>query len=277
MYLTYINGVWNEGNAPIFGAMDHAVWLGSSVFDGARSLAGKTPDLELHLQRLIHSAQALGLECPYNLIEMINLCHEGIAKFPLEAELYIRPMVFGTDGLLIPNPKTAGFALTLFDAAMPGLQGFSANLSILKRPDPSMAPTDAKASCLYPNSSKALRLAQQAGFDNAVMCDSQGYVAEFATANLFFVTQKGDVVTPIANGSFLSGITRSRVIELLKSKNVAVQQRSVSPEELLCASEIFSTGNYGKVMPCTRFETHEMDIGPITQQARELYFAFMSQ
>jgi branched-chain amino acid aminotransferase len=277
MYLTFINGVWSEGNTPIYGAMDHAVWLGSSVFDGARSIAGKTPDLELHLNRLVHSAQALGLDCPYTVAEMVDLCRDGIAKFPADAELYLRPMVFGTDGLLIPNPKTAGFALTLFDAAMPGLQGFSASLSVLKRPDPSMAPTDAKASCLYPNTTKALRLAQQAGFDNAVVCDSQGYVAEFATANLFFVAENGDVVTPKANGTFLSGITRARVLQLLENAGVPVHQRSVRPEELLSAREMFSTGNYGKVMPCIRFDGHTMEVGPIAQQARQLYFAFMNQ
>ncbi|MDO8651229.1 MAG: branched-chain amino acid aminotransferase [Undibacterium sp.] len=275
MYLTYFKGSWNEGNTPLFGAMDHAVWLGSSVFDGARSIAGKTPDLRLHLARVVQSAQRLGLLCPYNVDELEALCQAGIAQFPADAELYIRPLVFGTDGLLIPEADKSGFALTLFDAPMPPFSGFSACLSVLRRPDPSMAPTDAKASCLYPNSTKALREAQQRDCDNAVLCDSQGNVAEFATANIFLVTAAAEVVTPVANGSFLSGITRARIIALLAADGIKVSERTVTPDELLSAKEIFNTGNFAKVTPCTRYEGRILPIGAIATRARDLYKEFM--
>ena len=275
MYLTYFKGSWNEGNTPLFGAMDHAVWLGSSVFDGARAIAGKTPDLRLHLTRVVQSAQRLGLLCPYNVDELEVLCQTGIAQFPADAELYIRPLVFGTDGLLIPEADKSGFALTLFDAPMPPFSGFSACLSVLRRPDSSMAPTDAKASCLYPNSTKALREAQERGCDNAVLCDSQGNVAEFATANIFLVTASGEVVTPVANGSFLSGITRARIIALLAADGIKVSERTVTPDELLSAKEIFNTGNFAKVTPCTRYEGRILPIGAIATRARDLYKEFM--
>ncbi|MCU6434317.1 branched-chain amino acid aminotransferase [Undibacterium sp. Jales W-56] len=275
MYLTYFKGSWSEGNTPLFGAMDHAVWLGSSVFDGARAIRGKTPDLRLHLARVVQSAQRLGLQCPYTVDEIEALCREGIRQFPADAELYIRPLVFGTDGLLIPDPDQSSFALTLFDAPLPPFSGFSACLSVLRRPDPSMAPTDAKASCLYPNSTKALREAKERGFDNAVVCDSQGNVAEFATANIFFVSASGEVVTPVPNGSFLSGITRARVIELLTADGITVTERSVTPAELGNATEIFNTGNYGKVTPCIRYEDRELAIGPIATRAKDLYFQWM--
>lgn len=274
MYLTYFNGNWAEGNAPLFGAMDHSVWLGSSVFDGARSLRGHMPDLRPHLQRVINSAERVGLICPLSVDEMEKLVREGVAKFPPDAELYIRPLVFGTDGLLIPVPEKSAFALTLFDAPMPPFTGFSACLSILRRPDASMAPTDAKASSLYANTSKALRDARDRGFDNAVVCDSAGHVAEFASANLFFVTPEGKVVTPVANGTFLSGITRARVIELLAKEGIEVEQRSVRPEELESAIEIFNTGNYGKVTPCVRYEARTLPVGPIATLARDRYMAF---
>jgi len=275
MYLTYFKGQWNEGNVPIFGAMDHAVWLGSSVFDGARSVRGCMPDLRLHLARVIRSAQSLGLECPYDVDQLEALCREGVARFPADAELYIRPLVFGTEGLLVPQADQAGFALTLFDAPMPSFSGFSACLSTLRRPDPSMAPTDAKASCLYPNSTRALKLAQERGFDNAVMCDIHGHVAEFATANIFLVTQDDEIVTPVANGCFLSGITRARVIALLRQDGKSVSERTVLPQELLAAKEIFNTGNYAKVTPCVRYEGRELGIGSVATRARDLYFAFM--
>lgn len=275
MYLTYFNGNWSQGNTPLFGAMDHAVWLGSTVFDGARAIRGYLPDLRLHLARVIQSADRLGLHCPYNVDQLESLCRDGVAQFPADAELYIRPLVFGTDGLLIPDTAKSGFALTLFDAPLPAFTGFSACLSSLRRPDPSMAPTDAKAACLYPNTTRALRDAKERGFDNAVVCDSAGHVAEFATANLFFVSDTDEVVTPVANGSFLSGITRARVIALLKTVGIEVQERSVRPEELLTAKEIFNTGNFGKVMPCHRYEERALPLGEIASKARELYMAWM--
>ncbi|MES2740250.1 MAG: branched-chain amino acid aminotransferase [Pseudomonadota bacterium] len=277
MYLTYFNGAWSEGNTPIFGAMDHSLWLGSSVFDGARALRGKLPDLRSHLERVVLSADKLGLRCPYTVEQMTALVHEGVARFPADAELYIRPLVFGTEGLLIALPEKSGFALTLFDAPMPGFAGFSACLSHLQRPDPSMAPTDAKASALYANSSKALRAAQSRGYDNAVVCDSLGQVAEFATANLFFVTPQGAVVTPAANGTFLAGITRARVIGLLAGRGVQVEQRVVQPAELDDALEIFNTGNYGKVTPCVRYEARALAAGPVATLARALYMDFVEQ
>jgi len=272
MYLTYFNGGWSEGNTPLFGAMDHSVWLGSSVFDGARAIRGRLPDLRLHLQRVINSAERVGLVCPLTVDEMEQLVIDGVAKFPPDAELYVRPLVFGTDGLLVPT--RSAFALTLFDAPMPKFHGFSACLTALRRPDPSMAPTDAKASALYANSSKVIREAQQRGFDTAVVCDSLGNVAEFASANLFLVTPEGKVGTPVANGTFLSGITRARVIALLAQEGIVVEERTVRPEELETAVEIFNTGNYGKVSPCTRYENRPLAIGPIAALAHARYMAF---
>jgi branched-chain amino acid aminotransferase len=274
MYQTYFKGAWSEGNTPLFGAMDHSVWLGSSVFDGARAIAGRTPDLDLHLQRVIRSAEKLGLACPLSVAEMTALVSEGISRFPPDAELYIRPLVFATEGLLIPDTVKSAFALTLFDAPMPPFAGFSACMSPLLRPDPLMAPTDAKASSLYANTTRALRDAKARGFDNAVIVDGDGHVAEFATSNLFFVSAAGSVVTPAANGTFLAGITRARIIKLLTSAGIAIEERSVLPAELDTAQEIFNTGNFGKVQPCIRYQARILPIGPIATLARERYLAF---
>jgi branched-chain amino acid aminotransferase len=275
MYQSYFNGAWSEGNTPLFGAMDHSVWLGSSVFDGARAIRGRLPDLRPHLERVIRSAASLGMQCPLTVDQMEKLVHQGVARFPADAELYIRPLVFATEGLLIPVPDQCAFVLTLFDAPMPPFTGFSACLSALRRPDATMAPTDAKASCLYANTTRALREAKERGYDNAVVCDSQGNVAEFASANLFFVSAAGEVVTPVLNGTFLAGITRARVIGLLKDAGVVVQERSVKPEELDSAREIFNTGNFGKVTPCVRYNDRALPVGPVATQARALYWRFM--
>jgi branched-chain amino acid aminotransferase len=274
MYLTYYNGQWAEGNTPLFGAMDHSVWLGSSVFDGARALSGHLPDLRPHLQRVIDSADKLGLTCPLTVDEMEALVRDGVARFPANAELYIRPLVFASEGFLIPTPEAAAFALTLFDAPLPPFTGFSACLSALRRPDPSMAPTDAKASALYANTSRALRDAKARGFDNAIMVDAAGNVAEFASSNLFLVDADGTLVTPALNGSFLAGITRARVIALMAEQGVPTVERVVTVDQLETAREIFSTGNYGKVTPCVRYEGRELGAGPVAQKARDLYLAF---
>jgi branched-chain amino acid aminotransferase len=230
--------------------------------------------LRAHLERVVRSAEVLGLRCPLSVDEMEVLVRDGVARFPADAELYVRPLVFGSDGFLIPVPEKTGFALTLFDAPLPPFAGFSACLSTLRRPEPTMAPTDAKASALYANSTRAMREAKARGFDQAIMLDAAGNVAEFASSNLFLVAQDGTVVTPVANGTFLAGITRARVIALLAGAGIQVQERSVKPAELETAQEIFSTGNYGKVTPCTRFESHTLEAGPIAWQARELYLGF---
>ncbi|HEV7815723.1 MAG TPA: branched-chain amino acid aminotransferase [Janthinobacterium sp.] len=275
MYLTYFNGNWSEGNTPLFGAMDHSVWLGSSVFDGARAIRGHLPDLRLHLQRVIDSAERVGLACPLGVEAMEKLCREGVARFPADAELYLRPLVFATDGFLVPVAEKSAFALTLFDAPLPPFTGFSACLSDRRRPDRSMAPTDAKASALYVNTATAIREANGRGFDGCVVLDSEGHVAEFATANLFLVTPQGQVVTPAANGTFLAGITRARVIALLAKDRIAVEERVVLPEELDTAVEIFSTGNYAKVMPCIRYESRRLPVGPVATLARHWYQTYL--
>jgi branched-chain amino acid aminotransferase len=106
------------------------------------------------------------------------------------------------------------------------------------------------------------------------MLDAQGHVAEFATSNIFLVTREGTVVTPVANGTFLAGVTRSRVINLLAEEGIGVEQRSVKPAELDEAVEIFNTGNYGKVLPCTTYESRTLPIGKVATLARDKYWAF---
>ena len=264
--------MWRDGNVPLIGAMDHSVWLGSSIFDGARSIHRMAPDLRAHCQRTYDSAQRMGLQLETPIDEMMRLAIEGIHRFPADADLYIRPLVFATAGLLVP--EESAFAMSLFEAPLPPFEGFSAHLSQRRRPSPLAATTDAKASALYPNVARALREAAADGYQNAVVLDPDGNVAEFATANLFFVTSGGTVVTPAANGTFLAGITRARVIALLAEAGIGVEQRGVASGELDAAAEIFSTGNYGKVMPCTRYGQRTLPIGPVATLARERYMRY---
>lgn len=271
--LTYFRGEWLEGNPGIFGPLTHAVWLSSFVFDGARAFEGVAPDLDRHCERVVHSAEVLGIDPVLTAGEIEELAREGLRRFPRDAELYIRPMIYAEGGFVDPDPATSQVALTLHEMPMPSATGFGACLSDKRRPMPDTAPTGAKAACHYPNAGIALRQAKKRGFQNAILCDPLGHVAEFATANLF-LAKDGVVATPIPNGTFLNGITRQRVIALLRHVGVPVVECSLSVGDVLAADEVFSTGNYGKVVPVTRIEDRALQPGPFARQARRLYWEF---
>ncbi len=271
--LTYFEGAWREGNVPLMGALDHATWLSSIVFDGARAFGRQAPDLDLHCARVIASAQALGLAPPLTAREIERLAWEGIERFPPAAELYVRPLFFAAEGFLMPDPASTRFALTLFDLPLPEPKGFSACISPYRRPSPETAPTDAKASCLYPNVARMHTDAKARGYELAVVLDLNGNVAEFSSSNLF-LAKGGVVATPVPNGTFLNGITRQRVIQILCDAGVPVEERTVRPRDVLDADEAFSTGNYGKVMPATRIEDRSLQPGPFYAKARQLYFDY---
>ncbi len=269
----WLDGHWTDEAPRLTGPADHSFWQSSVVFDGARAFGGLAPDLGLHCARSVNSAKAMGLVPGLTGPEIERLAIEGIRRFPADAELYIKPMFYGAGGHLTVESVTTAFVLHIFEAPMPGPGGFSATLSPLRRPAPEMAPTDAKAACLYPNSDRATREANSRGFDHAVMRDPWDNIAEFAFSNIMLV-KNGRVTTPVANGTFLAGLTRRRVLGLLNEAGIDAGEATVSVRDLQDADEIFSVGNYGKVVPCTRFEDREINAGPVFGVARERYFAF---
>jgi len=271
-------GIWTTEEVKLTGPMDHAFWLGSTVFDGARAIRGTVPDLGLHCARLVRSAAAMQMRATLAAEEIEALCREGVRRMGPEATLYIRPMFFARRGMapVRPDPDSTTFTLAIYDSPMPGNAGFSSVLAPFRRPAPDMAPTDAKASCLYPNSGRAATWAYERGYDNAVVLDIDGNVAEFASANLMMV-KDGVVYTPAVNGSFLNGVTRQRVISLLRGAGIEVREEPIAPERLDEADEIFSTGNYGKVQACTRHGSRDLNAGPVAAEARRLYMAFCEE
>jgi branched-chain amino acid aminotransferase len=270
---TYFNGAWHDGNPMIMGPMTHAPWLGSCVFDGARAFEGVTPDLDLHCRRLVNSARAFGLKVLYSAGEIEEMAREGIARFPSGTSLYVKPMYWAEDGWVDVDPDTTRFSVTVFESPLPEPTGLSVTCSPFRRPSYEYAPTDAKAACHYPNSARALREARARGFDNAVLLDPLGNVAELSTANIFYA-RGGEVHTPVPNGTFLAGVTRQRVTSLLRRAGVPVHERTLSWREFLDADEVFSTGNFAKLMPITRIETRDLQPGPLYAQARKLYWAY---
>ena len=272
---TYFNGQWHEGDLPVMRAADHGSWLGSTVFDGARYVNGMAPDLEAHCARVNRSAEALMITPTVATQEMVGIVREGLAAYPRDAAVYIRPMYWGIDGdptAIVPAPDRTGFAICLEAIPMPP-EGASTTLTRtqFRRPVLESAVVNAKAGCLYPNNARMLVEARSKGFGNALVADVMGNVAETATANVFMV-KDGVVFTPIANGTFLAGITRARHMSNLRADGIEVHETVLSFEDFHAADEVFLTGNMSKVTPVTAFDDTTYPVGPITQRARTLYW-----
>lgn len=273
---TFFQERWHEGNVPLMGPRTHAAWLCSLVFDGARSFEGVTPDLDLHCARVNDSAKKLFLKPTVAPGRWMELAQEGIAKFDKDVPLYIRPMYWGEkEGPWIQaaDPESTRWCLTIYEAPMRKPTGFSTTISPYRRPTLETMPVDAKAGCLYPNNARALLEAHSRGFDNAMVCDMVGNIAELATSNVF-MAKDGVVYTPIPNGTFLDGITRQRVVKLLRGAGVTVIEKTLSYRDFQGADEIFSSGNYSKVVPVTKIDERTLPIGPFYTKARELYWQF---
>jgi branched-chain amino acid aminotransferase len=271
---TYVDGDWHEGNVALVGPRTHAMWLASCVFDGARWFEGIAPDLDRHSERVNASATALGLKPTESAETIAGLTWDGLKKFDGKTAVYIRPMYWAEAGgyMGVPaDPESTRFCLCLYEAPMIAPSGFSLTVSPYRRPSLETMPTDAKAGCLYPNNGRAIREARARGFDNALVLDMLGNVAETGSSNVF-LTKDGVAFTPVANGTFLSGITRARTIALLREVGVSVVEKTLTVRDFLDADEIFSTGNHSKVVPVTKIEDRDLQPGPLAARARKLYW-----
>lgn len=270
---TYWKGDWHEGDLRLLGAASHGTWLGSLVFDGARLFDGVAPDLDRHSARVNDSAVALGLAPTLTGEEIEALTFEGLKKFAPGTDVYIRPMYWAEEsdaGVLPPKPDTTDFALCLEEMPMVPPAGFTITTTRFRRPTMEVMPVNAKAACLYANNARMVREAQGKGYHNALCCDANGNVAELATSNVF-MARGGEVFTPIPNGTFLNGITRQRVVGLLRAAGVSVHEVTLTVEDFREADEIFSSGNISKVVPVIGFDDRDLTYGPIAQKARQLY------
>ncbi len=271
---TYVDGDWHEGNVPLIGPRSHAMWLGSSVFDGARWFERVAPDLDLHCARVNASAEALGLKPTMSVDAILDLAREGLKKFDGETAVYVRPMYWAEHGayMSVPaDPDSTRFCLCLYESPMIPSHGFTLTVSPFRRPSLETMPTNAKSGCLYPNNGRAIMDARRRGYDNALVMDMLGNVAETASSNVFMV-KDGVVMTPVPNGTFLSGITRARTIALLADAGLKVVEKSLKVSDFMDADEVFSTGNHSKVVPVIKLDDREMQAGPVARKARDLYW-----
>ena len=183
-------------------------------------------------------------------------------------------MYWGIDGdetAIIPQGET-GFALCLEEIPMaPDTASATLTRTRFRRPVQEDAVVNAKAGCLYPNNARMLAEARRKGFSNALVADAMGNVAETATANVF-MARDGEVFTPIANGTFLAGITRARHMSNMRAEGMVVHETVLTFEDFDTADEVFLSGNMNKVTPVSAFDDRQYQIGPITRKVRDMYW-----
>jgi len=245
------------------------------VFDGARFVNGKTPDLDAHCARVNRSAEALMITPTVDSETMVDIVREGLKGFDANTAVYIRPMywaVHGDTSGIVPMAEETGFALCLEEIPMaPPSASTTLTRTRFRRPVLESAVVNAKAGCLYPNNARMLVEARAKGFGNALVADAMGNVAETASANIFMV-KDGEVFTPIPNGTFLAGITRARHMTNMKADGMTVHETILSFEDFEDADEVFMSGNMSKVTPITAFDAVNYQVGPVTKRVREMYW-----
>lgn len=272
---TYFQGRWHDSDVSIMQAGDHGAWLGSSVFDGARFVNGRMPDLDKHCARVNASAEALMVTPTVSADDMVDMVREGLSHYAPDAAVYIRPMYWAINGdvtAIVPKADETGFAICLEEIPLaPPEASATLGRTRFRRPVLEDAVVNAKAGCLYPNNARMLTEVRSRGFSNALVNDAMGNVAETATANIFMV-RDGVVFTPVPNGTFLAGITRARHIENLRADGVEVRETVLTFDDFEQADEVFMSGNMHKVTPVTAFEDRQYQVGPLTRRVREMYW-----
>ena len=252
--LNWMDGTWIEGDPLIMKSWDQAIWLGAAIFDGARAFEGCAPDLTLHCERAIRSAANLGLKSPKSAQEIEAILREGIRKFPHGTALYLRPFMWAEKGGLVPDPESTRLVISLSATPLPQPGPMSVCLTKYRRPGPDSATTDAKAVGLYAQAGRAQAEAQKRGFDDAVMLGPDGFVAEFSGSNIFIV-KDGVVMTPQAQRHVPQRHHAPARAESCCATTASRRRSATRRSRISSRDEMFSTGNYAKVLPVTRFET----------------------
>lgn len=255
--------------------LTHGLHYGGGVFEGERVYDGHVFKLTEHTRRLHESARELGFHIPFSTAELdeatLELVHrQGIGNG------YVRPVAWrGSEQISVSG---AGASVHTAIATWEWPHVFSADAkehgirlgtSRWRRPSPDTAPVRAKAASLYNICTMARDAADEAGFDDALLLDYRGYVAEATGANLFLVTG-GELHTPTAD-CFLAGITRQTVLDLARDIGIPVVERHILPEELGGFDECFLTGTAYEVQPVRAIDNQEFQVGKTTISLTEAY------
>ena len=265
---------WKDANLHI---LSHGLHYASCVFEGERIYNGSIFKLREHTERLIHSADRMGFKIPYSADEIDNACKE-IIKIQKIENGYVRPIAWrGSEMMAISAQKNKiHFAVaawewgSYFDPKIKE-QGISLDISKWRRPDPKTIPWDTKASGLYMICTLSKHEAEKKGFNDSLMLDYKGDIAEATGANIFFVDKsESELHTPLPD-NFLDGITRRTIIDLAKTLNIKVIERKIKLDELKNFSGCFLTGTAAEVTPVSKIDNVNFKIPKVINQLWDNY------
>ena len=263
---------WREANVHI---LTHAMHYASSVFEGQRAYNGKIFKLTEHSERLRASAKMLGFELPWSAAEIDAACIEVLKANDL-TDAYVRPVAWrGSEQMGVsaqatkPHMAIAAWKWGKYFDEEKAEKGIRLDIAPYRRPAPHTAPVHAKAAGLYMICTLSKHHAESRGYDDALMFDWEGRVAEATGANAFFV-REGTLYTPIAD-IFLNGITRRTVIDLAKARGIEVVEKRIWPEELASFEEFFLTGSAAEVTFVSEAGPWSFTPGEMSRQLRQDY------
>jgi branched-chain amino acid aminotransferase len=277
----WLNGklvAWRDARIHV---LTHALHYASAVFEGERAYGGRIFKSREHSQRLIDSGKLLGFDVPITVEGLDRAKAETIAanKF---SDCYVRPIAWrGAEMMGVSaqqskiNLAIATWAWGAYFGADALAKGLRLTWAPWRRPDPRTAPTASKATGLYMICTLSKHAAEAAGYNDALMLDWRGQVAEATGANVFLVID-GEIHTPTPD-CFLNGITRRTVIELARQRQYKVIERAIWPEDLGKAQEMFLTGTAAEVTPVAEVDTYRFTVGPFTRSLMDDYAQLVRQ
>ena len=276
--------IWMNGELLPWGdarvhLLTHALHYGSAVFEGERVYDGEIFKLTEHSQRLHQSAKGLDFEIPYSVAEIDKASREVVRANKL-VDGYVRPIAWrGSEQMGVAAQATKiNLAIAAWDWGSyfdPAAREKGLRLAIGRylRPDPRTAPAKSKATGLYMICTIEKHRAERAGYNDALMLDWRGQIAEATGANIFFV-KEGVLHTPLPD-CFLDGITRRTVIGLAKQRGLKVVERAIMPEEMAEFSECFISGTAAEVTPVSEIGPYTFKVGDITRNLMHDYEALV--
>jgi branched-chain amino acid aminotransferase len=269
---------WREAKVHV---LTHALHYGSSVFEGERVYNGRIFKRDAHHQRLHDSAEILGFTIPYSVAE-INDAAARVLEANGIKDGYVRPIAWrGSEMMGVSaqhnriNVAVAAWEWPAYFTPEARLQGIRMAFADWRRPAPDTAPVKSKAAGLYMICTLSKHKAEAAGYNDALMLDYRGRIAEATGANIFLV-QNGEIHTPDPD-CFLDGITRQTVIELARERGYTVHQRAIMPEELERTDEVFITGTAVEVTPVREIGEYNFEVGPVTRDLLTAYDAMVQR
>lgn len=268
---------WKDAQVHV---LTHSLHYGAAVFEGERAYGGNVFKLKEHGERFVKSASLVGYELPFSAEQIDQAVKELVAKQNLK-DAYIRRLAWrGSEQMAVAARKAKIHVMVAaWDwPSMFSLEAKAKGIRLIwskwKRPSPETAPVAAKASGLYMICTLSKHAAENAGYDDALMLDYRGYLAEATGANLFLVMKNGEIHTPIAD-CFLNGITRQTIIQLARDLGYTVIERHIKPEELKDAKEVFLTGSAAEVSPVGEIEGVKFTPGDTSMTLVKAYDALV--